>query len=330
LIRAPAAIRTYTAPIPGLARQPDRGVRIAYWWAVALLRYGWRLHACGQEIARGGFIAEIPGADGEPMLVVYPGDMAADGTEAAALAHHLGRLGECECRFMQRLIVDAAAAQGPGGLNNAWPTRVFEGGGLAEYDELWSAIRFDAPARSAACRVAAMAVRFVAEISGLSTTVRMASVCEGPCVGHEVREGCKWRAGMLSVSARRWRGGPVENRSWLADYYRMSSEPISVDTAALRHAAGGNADTAAAFDDYYRQCQQWLGDAELEVIDCHGVIAAPVGAALRDFYDRLSAQVAAAIAGHSAVAANLAASAHRYDSVDAAGADGVRAAGEAL
>ncbi|MCZ0730597.1 hypothetical protein [Mycolicibacterium iranicum] len=37
-----------------------------------------------------------------------------------------------------------------------------------EYESLWSAVRFDDPARPAAVRVAAMAVRFIAEISGRS------------------------------------------------------------------------------------------------------------------------------------------------------------------
>ncbi|ORX13067.1 hypothetical protein [Mycobacterium xenopi] len=40
-----------------------------------------------------------------------------------------------------------------------------------EYDALWSAIRFDEPARPAAARVAAMAVRFIAEITSISTPV---------------------------------------------------------------------------------------------------------------------------------------------------------------
>lgn len=126
------------------------------------------------------------------------------------------------------------------------------------------------------------------------------------------------------------RRGPVENSCWLADYYRMSSEHISVDTVGLRQAAGGNAEAAAALDDYYRQCEQWLGKVEGEIVDCYGVVAAPVGAALHDFHDRLNVQVAAASAARGAVAANLTASAHRYDTADADGAARVNAAGEAL
>lgn len=136
--------------------------------------------------------------------------------------------------------------------------------------------------------------------------------------------------GVLSVPARVVRRGPVEKHCSLADYYRMSSEHISVDTVALRQAAGGNAEAASALDDYYRQCEQWLGKVEGEIVDCYGAVAAPVGAALRDFHDRLNVQVAAASAARGAVAANLVASAHRYDTADAAGAAGVNAAGEAL
>ncbi|HZE16417.1 MAG TPA: hypothetical protein VE197_12285, partial [Mycobacterium sp.] len=45
LISAPASVRRCTRQIPGWVSQPDRAVRIAYWWALALLRHGWRVHA---------------------------------------------------------------------------------------------------------------------------------------------------------------------------------------------------------------------------------------------------------------------------------------------
>ena len=112
LIAAPASIRRSTKQIPGWVGQAECAVRIAYWWALVLLRHGWRLHACGDAVARYGFIAEIPTADGAPMLVVYPGDMADDGTEAAALANQLARLRTRQCEFVQRLIADAAAGEG--------------------------------------------------------------------------------------------------------------------------------------------------------------------------------------------------------------------------
>ena len=80
--------------------------------ALALVHHGWRLHACGQDIAQHGFIAEIRGADGEPTLVIYPGNMPDDGTEAAALANNLARLAPGQRQLVQRLVADAAAGQG--------------------------------------------------------------------------------------------------------------------------------------------------------------------------------------------------------------------------
>ncbi|ORX13069.1 hypothetical protein [Mycobacterium xenopi] len=112
LITAPVPVRPCANPLPGWGFQPDRAVRIAYWWALALLRHGWRLHACGEEIARYGFIAEIPAGDGDAALVVYPGDVSDDGTEASALAHHLARLGKSQRLVVQRVITDAAAGKG--------------------------------------------------------------------------------------------------------------------------------------------------------------------------------------------------------------------------
>lgn len=102
-----------TQYLPGRVQQPDRGVRIAYWWAAALKQHGWKLYACGDIAAQHGFIAEIPGADGgDPILAVYPGDMADDGTEASALANHFARLGATQRRYVQRVIDDTAAGQG--------------------------------------------------------------------------------------------------------------------------------------------------------------------------------------------------------------------------
>jgi len=112
LIAVPASVRGCTKQIPGWVLQPDRAVRIACWWALALLRHGWRLHVCGDVLAGCGFIAEIPAVDGDPMLVVYPGDMADDGTEASALANHLARLDNSQRQFEHRVIADAAAGKG--------------------------------------------------------------------------------------------------------------------------------------------------------------------------------------------------------------------------
>lgn len=112
LIATAVPARTCTAAIPGWERCLDRGVRIAYWFAEALLRHGWRLHACGDAAARYGFIAEIPAAGGGRDLVIYPGDMADDGTEASVLANLCARLGFAQRAALQLIVSDAAAGTG--------------------------------------------------------------------------------------------------------------------------------------------------------------------------------------------------------------------------
>ena len=109
----PNPVVSCTRAIPWLAgSQPDRPVRVAYWWARMLLARGWRLHACGEPVAAGGFIAEIPCEDGGPLLAVYPHGMRDDGTEASALANYLPRLSPGQREFVQRLIADTAAGEG--------------------------------------------------------------------------------------------------------------------------------------------------------------------------------------------------------------------------
>lgn len=108
IIAAPRPVSRCTKPIYGWVSQPDRRVRIALWWADELRRHGWRLHSCGEELARHGFIAEIPDVSGDSALVVYPGDMSDDGTEASALANHLARLSAPQRGFVQ-WVIDAVA-----------------------------------------------------------------------------------------------------------------------------------------------------------------------------------------------------------------------------
>jgi len=95
--------------IPGVRVQPERLVRVLYWWARRLLGHGWRLEAMGDVVAGGGFIAQIPGPGG-PLLVIYPSRMRHDGTEAAALANSLHRLSRPQ-RALLAQLVDAAAAE---------------------------------------------------------------------------------------------------------------------------------------------------------------------------------------------------------------------------
>ena len=112
LSATPTTVKPDTRHLPGWVQQPDRSVRIAYWWACALKRHGWKLYACGEELAQYGFIAEVPRVDVDPALVVYPGDMPDDGTEASALANHLARLASSQRTVVQRVIGDAAAGEG--------------------------------------------------------------------------------------------------------------------------------------------------------------------------------------------------------------------------
>lgn len=109
---APAAQPCSARAIPALAHQPDRAVRIAYWWALALQCCGWTLHACGQDVARHGFIAEIPRGGCHSTLVIYPGDCADDGSAAAALARQLARLGVSQRRQLRHIL--SAHTAGPG------------------------------------------------------------------------------------------------------------------------------------------------------------------------------------------------------------------------
>ncbi len=68
---------------------------------------------------------------------------------------------------------DAVSAVGPRGRSVASSHEAF-GFLKLEFDALWSAIRFDEPARPVAARVAAMAVRFIAETA--SSPARLEAV----------------------------------------------------------------------------------------------------------------------------------------------------------
>lgn len=103
--------RRCTALLPGWVQQPDRSVRVALWWALALRERGWQLSACGDAVAGHGFIAEVPGVDGDQVLAIYPGDMADDGTEASALANHLARLTSGQRQLVAAVLTGPDAGQ---------------------------------------------------------------------------------------------------------------------------------------------------------------------------------------------------------------------------
>jgi hypothetical protein len=124
--------------------------------------------------------------------------------------------------------------------------------------------------------------------------------------------------------------GLLKNHRSLEEYYRMSSQRLFVDTTSLRAAADGSAGNAAALDDYRHACEQWIADCEGEIMRCHGVVAAPVGAALQGFYTGLADQAATVSGDHCTMGENLATAAERYDNADAAGAALVQATGGVL
>ena len=131
-------------------------------------------------------------------------------------------------------------------------------------------------------------------------------------------------AGLAYRLPRSW---PVEKTYSLQDHYRMSSGPISVNPSALRHTADGYRDSAALFDDYQHQCQEWLGTVESEILRCHGVVAAAVGSSLREHFGRLSAQAAVTATDQSAMADKITVAASRYECADVDGAVAIRTAG---
>lgn len=119
----------------------------------------------------------------------------------------------------------------------------------------------------------------------------------------------------------------VENPCLAADHYGMGSQRTSFDTESLRAAAAGSSVNAAELEDYRQACKQWIAEAEREVLRCHGPVAAPVAAALHDFFTDLQGQAAAVTDRHRAMENALQVAAAGYDDTDAAGATAVHAAG---
>ena len=112
-----------------------------------------------------------------------------------------------------------------------------------------------------------------------------------------------------------------------AEYYRMSSTPISINLMMLRTAAAINRDTASEYDNYRARCQAWLADAEAEIVRCNGVIAAPVARCLPEFFSRVTDQTAATVDQHVTMGDKLVAAAAGYEHTDNGGAAGVMAVG---
>ncbi|SIE15908.1 hypothetical protein [Mycobacteroides abscessus] len=96
------------AALPGRDLQPDEVVRAAFWRVRELVTYGWRVRLSWGADRAGGFLAELPSGG----LLVYPADMADDGTAAAALAILVGRLDLRQFNELAQLVDPAAASEG--------------------------------------------------------------------------------------------------------------------------------------------------------------------------------------------------------------------------
>lgn len=95
--------------LPGLPleNQPSPPTRAAAWLIATLTtRYGWSVGHLGEEIAGGGFIADIPG----DVMAIFPANMGDDGTPAATLAAIIPTLRRQDLAVLRRLNYNALGA----------------------------------------------------------------------------------------------------------------------------------------------------------------------------------------------------------------------------
>lgn len=112
----------------------------------------------------------------------------------------------------------------------------------------------------------------------------------------------------------------LKNLGGLLDYYRMSSEAISVSTAQLRSVATAHDGYAADLAAYRADCQDWIAGIRADIVRCQGTVADPVGAALAEFAATIGGHSHVASAHHGAMGAKLVAAAAGYERTDEAGA----------
>jgi hypothetical protein len=106
-------IRARTDRLPTLpeTEQPNGRVRTAAWTIAHLVVIKrWHIAALGQDIAGGGFIAEIPGEG----LYIYPAGGNGDGTPAGALAGMLEGMGAEDIALLASLDYRQLYAAGHG------------------------------------------------------------------------------------------------------------------------------------------------------------------------------------------------------------------------
>jgi hypothetical protein len=101
--------RTSILPTVSALEQPQTRARVAAWLIARLVaKYRWQVRHLGEDIAGGGFIAEIPG----DVLAVYPATMDDDGTAAASLARLMPKLNHRDLAVLRNLDYRALWAAG--------------------------------------------------------------------------------------------------------------------------------------------------------------------------------------------------------------------------
>jgi hypothetical protein len=91
---------TDTLPTLPADEQPRPAVRAAAWLIARLTcEYNWWVRHLGEDIAAGGFLAEVPG----DVLAVFPASMSDDGTAGAALARMMPTLSAVEVNLLRHL-----------------------------------------------------------------------------------------------------------------------------------------------------------------------------------------------------------------------------------
>lgn len=101
----------HSDPLPTLGAndQPMARGRTAAWLMARLVaKYGWSVHHLGEDVAGGGFIADIPG----DVSAIFPATMEYDGTAAAALARLLPTLQAPDLALLKHLDYRALWAAG--------------------------------------------------------------------------------------------------------------------------------------------------------------------------------------------------------------------------
>lgn len=101
---------TRAAPLPRPDRIPDPvlieqrryqspNFRAAFWLLSTLVcDYKWQVSHLGDDLASGGFLADIP----HDVIAVFPATMLADGTVAATLARLIPRLNRLDLDYLRR------------------------------------------------------------------------------------------------------------------------------------------------------------------------------------------------------------------------------------